>query len=256
MATKVNDNAEISIRAMEVATSRFALLGITPMIQNRLPEKARQELLMPKGRKTAADKASSLKHDPLAEFRSSPHRISDENAPTLIGIPASAVKKALAAAALDIPGAKKSQVGRLTFVRGDIVPVFGIPQVMCAITRSADMGRTPDVRTRAVLPQWAAVVEIEHPAEIISSTSLANLLAAAGRFIGLGDWRSEKGAGNYGSFTIVAEDDPAFVAVVKAGQRQEQIDAMESPTSYNAETDELLAWFNVELKRRGFKIAA
>lgn len=257
MATKkVNDqSAEIQIREMEVETSTFALIGITPLIENRLPEKARQELLMPKGRKTAADKATTLKHDPLNEFRSSIHRL-DPNAPTLIGMPASAVKKAIAAAALDIPGARKSQIGRLTFVRGDVVPVYGIPAVLCAITRSADMNKTPDVRTRAILAKWAMTVHIDHPTSLISSNSLGNLLQAAGQFIGLGDWRSEKGAGNYGSFTVTNQEDPEFQALMKTGGRAAQEAAMDDPTSYNDETSELLGWFNVELKRRGFKVAA
>lgn len=256
MATKVNNETSIQISTLDVTTSRFGLVGITPMIQNRLPEKARQELLMPKGKKTAAERASTLKHDPLAEFRSSIHRIADPKAATLIGMPASAVKKAIASAALDIPGAKKSQIGRLTFVRGDVVPVYGVPQVLCSIVRSADMNKTPDVRSRAILAKWAMTVEIEHPGELISSTSLANLLAAAGRFVGLGDWRTEKGAGNYGGFSVMLPTDPEFQAIVKGGGRAAQAKAMESPTSFNDETDELLGWFSVELKRRGFKVAA
>lgn len=256
MATKVNDSGAVTVKPVEIATSTFMLLGMTPMIQNRLPEKARMELLMPKGRKTSAEKASSLKHDPLAEFRASPTTIADDEAPTLIGVPASAVKKAIAAAALDIPGAKKSQIGRLTYVRGDVVPVYGLPKVMSAVVRSADMNRTPDVRTRCVLPQWCALVTIEHPAAIINSQSLANLLVAAGRFIGIGDWRSEKGAGNYGSFTIANPDDAAVKSIMKAGGRKAQIAAMASPEFYDSETRELLSWFTGELRERGLKLAA
>ncbi len=256
MATKINDSGAVTVKPVEITTSTFMLLGITPMIQNRLPEKARMELLMPKGKKTAAEKASSLKHDPIAEFRASPTTIADDDAPTLIGVPASAVKKAIAAAALDIPGAKKSQIGRLTYVRGDVVPVYGLPQVMSAVVRSADMNRTPDVRTRCVLPKWCAMVTIEHPSAIISSQSLANLLVAAGRFIGIGDWRSEKGAGNYGSFVIANADDAAVKAIMKSGGRKAQIAAMANPDYYNDETKELLSWFTGELKSRGLRLAA
>lgn len=257
MATKkVNDDTAISIKPLEIATSTFMLLGLTPLILNRMPEKARQELLMPKGRKTAADKASSLKHDPMAEFRASPTIIASDDAPTLIGVPASAIKKAIAAAALDIPGAKKSQIGRLTYVRGDVIPVYGVPQVMSAIVRSADINRTPDVRTRCVLPAWCAMVTIEHPAELISTASLANLLAAAGRFIGVGDWRSERGAGNYGSFTLADPSDAAVKTLMKIGTRKTQTEAMAAPEAHNAETRELLGWFGNELKARGLKLAA
>jgi hypothetical protein len=35
--------------------------------------------------------------------------------------------------------------------------------------------------------------------------------------------------------------------------RKPQIDALKNPEPYNAETAELLSWFDVELKRRGFE---
>ncbi len=35
-----------------------------------------------------------------------------------------------------------------------------------------------------------------------------------------------------------------------------QIAAMENPDAYDEDTEELLSWFDVEVRRRGFKIAA
>src|SRR5690606_32985291 len=104
----------------------------------------------PKGRKTAAEKASSLKHDPLQEFADSPYIDEDESAPTYLQHLSSAFKNALKGAALDLPGANKSQIGRLTWVNGERVGIYGVPQIFCSVTRSADMNRTPDVRTRAI----------------------------------------------------------------------------------------------------------
>jgi hypothetical protein len=137
-----------------------------------------------------------------------------------------------------------------------MIPVYGVPKVMCAITRSADINKTPDVRTRAILPEWACRIKIEFTKPIMREQSIANLLAAAGFQSGVGDWRQEKGSGNYGSFKLVSADDPEFVRIVKKQARAEQIAAMESPEAYDGETEELLAWFDVEVKRRGFKVAA
>ena len=83
-----------------------------------------------------------------------------------------------------------------------------------------------------------------------------NLLAAAGFQSGVGDWRQEKGSGSYGSFKLVNADDPDFLRIVKTQGRAAQQDAMDNPVAHNDETDEMLRWFDVELKRRGFKAVA
>ena len=133
-----------------------------------------------------------------AEFRASPYRLRDDDAPTLIGVPASAFKGAMMTAALDLPGAAKSKIGRLLWGEGDLVPVFCIPEVFLAITRSADINKTPDVRSRAIVPEWAAEIAITYTTPILNETSVINLLAAAGQICGVGDWRPEKGKGTYG----------------------------------------------------------
>jgi hypothetical protein len=79
-----------------------------------------------------------------------------------------------------------------------------------------------------------------------------NLLAAAGFQSGVGDWRQEKGSGNYGSFKIVAADDPDWNRIVNSQGRAAQQDALDDPVSYNAESGEMLAWFSKEKSARGF----
>jgi hypothetical protein len=211
---------------------------------------------MPAPRKTASDKASHLKHDPISEFRSAPMIIDDAAAPTLLAMPSTAVKGAMRTAALDLPGASKTQIGRLTYINGMALCLYGLPKIYTTIVRSADMNRTPDVRTRAILPRWAMLVDVTFVRPILRETSVANLLAAAGITVGIGDYRPEKGAGNHGQFKLVSPDDPEFLSVVASGGRAAQEAAMASPEAYDSETEELLAWFNVEVRRRGFKVAA
>jgi hypothetical protein len=258
MATRNQADASGDIQIIEVQTSTItiAILGTTPLILNRLSEKTKHELLLPAPKKTAADKASMLKHQPLAEFQSSPVRLHDEDAPTLLAIPSTALKGAMRTAALDLPGAKKSQIGRLTYIAGEYIGVYGIPEVFSTIVRSADINRTPDVRTRCIVPKWAAVASITFVRPIMREQSIANLVAAAGITVGVGDFRPEKGAGNYGQFTVVGADDKQLKELVRTGGRKAQMAAMEDPQPYDQQTEELLAWFNVEVKRRGFKVAA
>jgi hypothetical protein len=256
VATKSASSDEVQIIQINTGTITVAVVGTTPLILNRMSEKAKRELLMPAPKKTAADKASNLKHDPLTEFRASPVTLRDERAPTLLAVPATAFKGAMRTAALDLPGAKKSQIGRLTYIPGEFVGVYGVPQIYSTIVRSADMNRTPDVRTRCIVPKWAALLRITFVKPIMREQAIANLLAAAGITVGVGDFRPEKGAGNYGQFEVVGADDERLIEMMKIGGRAEQIAAMENPEAYDEDTEELLSWFDVEVRRRGFKIAA
>jgi hypothetical protein len=240
---------------LEVTTSTLVnhVLGTSPLILNRMSEKAKHELLMPKGRKNAVEKATTLKHQPIDEYRASAYVIKDDTQPTYLALMSTAFKGSLRSAALDMPGAKKAQIGRLTFIEGDYVGVYGIPKLFMAIVRSADMNKTPDVRTRAILPRWAARVEITFVHPLIRPQAVANLLSAAGLTIGVGDGRPEKGAMSYGQFRIVAPNDPEYLAVIESGGRQAQQEAIEHPVAYDDETQELLSWFDHEKANRSLR---
>lgn len=245
---------EISIVEIQKGRVDLCVLGASPLILNRMSEKAARELLMPR-KKTAADKASNLKHDPIAEFRASFYRAIGDKAETRLMMPATAFKGALRSVAVDIPGAAKAQIGRLTYIEGDYVNIYGAPRLFMSITRSADMNKTPDVRTRAIVPAWAARISITYIKPLLKEVAVVNLMAAAGVMRGVGDWRPEKGSGNYGQFTIVSPDDETFGALVKAGGRAAQDAAIAAPECYDAETADLLSWFTTTAKDRGFKTA-
>lgn len=253
--SRKNDGA-LEIVEVNTTTLEVALVGTTPIILNRMAEKARQELLMPRGPKTAAERAGTLKHNPLVEFRSAATQLQDEQAATLLAIPASALKGAIRTAALDQPGLTKSQIGRLTYVEGTTIGIFGTPEVFTTIVRSADAARTPDVRTRCIVPKWAAIASVRFVRPIIREQALANLIAAAGITVGLGDWRPEKGAGNYGQFRVAGADDAELLHLMQHHGRAAQIEAMVNPTAHDDETEELLGWFDAEVRHRGFKLAA
>lgn len=226
------------------------LVGLSPLIMNRMSEKAKHELLLPRGRKSATEKATSLKHKPVEEFRASVYRLRDESRASYLAMLSTAIKGALRSAAIDMPGAKKAQIGRLAWITGEHVDVFGVPKLFMSIVRSADMNKTPDVRTRAILPEWACRVVVTFVRPLIRPQAIVNLMASAGLTIGIGDWRPEKGSGNYGQFRVVSADDADFLRITKSGGRQVQIDALETPECYDDETAELLAWYDTEVGTR------
>lgn len=253
---KKNDDVAIDVIEMSLGVARVRLKGLHPLICNRMSQKVKETLLLPPRRKGAAERASSLKHEPLREFRASPYTNDDPKAPTLIEVPAVAFKRAVMGAAVDVPGAAKAQIGRLLWVSSERVSIYGVPQIFMSVVRSSDIKRTPDVRTRAILREWCAVIELRFSVPILNQKTVMNLLAQGGLSQGIGDWRAEKGSGSYGQFAISNSDDVDFDRIVDAGGRAQQIAAMANPTPYDDETRELMSWFDAEVDRRGLKIVA
>lgn len=244
---------EIDVARITLAETAVWILGTSPLLMNRLAEKARQELLLPSPRKNQAQKASTLKHRPYDEYRSSVYRQTDGDGPTRLVFPGGGLRKAIASAALDIPGATRAQVGRLVRVAESNLSVYGVPKIYCAIIRQGGINKTPDVRTRAILPEWCARATIRFAFPLLKQPTVFNLLEAAGEFIGIGDGRGEKGSSlSCGCFRIATADDMEDVErICAAGGRAAQDRALAEPEHFDYETEELLGWFDDELARRG-----
>lgn len=250
-ATKTSETTQIVVNPIDQRTIRVAILGTQPLILNRQAEKAKRELLLPSGRKTTADRAANLKHDPLAEYRASPYVLPEDDAPTALAALSAWFKGAMMTASLDLPGTKRTQIGRLLWVEGQRVPLWGVPELFMSVTRSADINRTPDIRTRAIVPEWAVELDISFVSPLLNERSVINLLAAAGLIAGVGDWRPEKGKGTFGQFTLVNPDDARVQAIKARGDRAAQLAALREPGFYDAESEELFAWFRSQVEARG-----
>lgn len=250
MAAIKKTNTVIEVPETEIGQIETGILGLTPYLHNRMSEKARHELLLPKGRKNAAERASSLKHDPVEEFRASPYTLDDNESPTLLAVMASAFKGAMMTAALDLPGTNKAQIGRLIWVEGHHVPLYGTAKLHMSVTRSADIGRTPDIRTRAITPEWGTIITISYVKPLVTEKVIVNLLSTGGRSAGIGDWRPEKGKGTFGQFRLANTDDPELLKVMKLG-RSQQVLAMKKAATFDSESAELLEWYVGERKERG-----
>lgn len=255
MAVKSSASDSITVVEIQTSTVSARILGTTPMIMNAMPVKAKRELILPKGRKTTADRAQGLKHEPFTEYRNSTYRTNKDDAPTRLLFPAPGLKGAMMTAALDLPGTKKSEIGRLCWVKGYQLSVWGKPQIFTTTVRSADINRTPDMRTRAILPEWCMELTVEYVMPKLSATAIVNLLAAGGLTCGIGDFRQEKGKGNFGQFVLVGSDNADFQRIQAEGGRDVQDEALESPAFFDGETEDLLLWFEEEVVRMGKRAA-
>lgn len=243
---------EAEIQVLELTTGRinFAVLGTSPLIFNRMAEKAKRDLLMPRGRKTALEKLTTLKHDPLAEYRDSVYRDESPDGETRLMVPAPSFKGAMMTAALEIPGVTKASVERLTWVEGYRIAVYGVPQLFMATVIQAGMTKAPDIRTRAILPRWACVVSVSFVEPRLTAAAMGNLLAAGGIIAGIGDFRQEKGRGSFGQFRLVEGNDKEFAAILRDGGREAQDAALTEPGFYDDESRELLDWYLAERDKR------
>lgn len=229
----------------------LCLLGTSPMIFNRMSLKAQKELLLPVGAKNKASRRLTLKHEPLKEYRDSVYQDLSPEAPTVLCFPSPGFKGAAMTAALEVPGATKASVARLLQVVGFHTRIWGVPQLFMTGVRMAGINRTPDIRTRAIVPEWATVLTVRYPQNSLEAASVANLFAAAGQICGVGDFRQEKGKGAFGLFVIVNQDDPTFTRIMREGGKAAQKEALTNPKPFDTETATLWQWFEEELVARG-----
>lgn len=253
MPTKKAAPADSTIQVQEVSQGEVTarIIGQTPLIYNAMSSKAKRTLLMPPPKKTGAAKAANLKHDPVQEYRDSVYRHNHDGRPTRLYMPSVAFKRAMAEACLDLNSdVKKSVVGRLCYTVGDRVDIYGTPQMLLSVVRCKDINRTPDIRSRAILAEWACEITVRFAQPNLSHHAVANLLSSAGQICGVGDFRQQKGAGNYGLFRLVDANDPDWTRIVEQQGRVAQDDGLAEPTYYDAETEELFVWYAQEVEAR------
>lgn len=248
MATS-KDTAEIRVTPLRRGSTRLRIVGETPLFQNRMANKAKQQLLVGGRKKTKADRAE-IKHNPLQEYRDSAEIM--PSGPTALGLRVTAVKAAMATAALETAGLTKTSAQRLLFMPGDLTPLYGTPQLRMDVVRSADINRTPDVRSRAFLPRWGAEIEIQYIVPQLSVSSVVSLLCNAGVLVGVGDFRQEKGKGAFGSFRVLGEgeQDDEWDDLIANHGRAAQEAALADPQFADGDTADLMEFFHSEVKRR------
>lgn len=250
MAVKKAEAGSLHIDALKQGRVTLRLIGTTPLYFNAMSVKAKRSLLLGGGKKTAAEKRE-LKHDPEAEFRDSVYR--QPTGDTLLCFPAPGIKGAMSTAALETPGVTKTSVQRLIFLPQQRVNVWGRPLLKMDVVRSADMNKTPDIRTRAFLPRWCAEVDIAFVTPTLSAHSVVSLLTNAGVIVGIGDFRQEKGRGSFGTFAVAGDDLGDWSdewAEITAEGRDVQQAAMDQPTCADDDTVELMEILRDERLRR------
>jgi hypothetical protein len=248
MAVKKAEAGALQIDALKQGRVTLRMIGTTPLYYNAMSLKVKHTLQAGGAKKTAAEKRE-LKHDPEGEFRESVYR--QGSGDTLLCFPAPGVKAAMATAALETAGVTKSSVNRLIFLPQQKISVWGKPYLKCDVVRSADMNRTPDVRTRAYLPRWCAQVDIAFVTPTLTARSIVSLLCNAGVVVGIGDFRQEKGKGSFGTFRVIGDGDTdaEWDDIVQEGRAVQEY-ALFNPECADEDTEDLIEMYRAEVMRR------
>jgi hypothetical protein len=201
MTIKKNVEKEmgLNIESLQQTEAYFKIIGTAPLIYNSMSLKAQKALLMGAPKKTAAQK-KEIKHNPEKEFVDSLY-INGTNG-AYLSFPSTGIKRGMATAALETAGVTKASINRGIYLVGEHINIWGKPYMNMSTVRSSDINRTPDIRTRAKLPNWCTQVTIRYINPTFSQHDITALLVNAGTLCGLGDWRIEKG-GPMGGYKIV-----------------------------------------------------
>ena len=206
--TKVGDGSTfIEIAPLKEGTV-IAEVGGKAVLSHHFGKKARDQMLADQQKKgKTKDKPKRV---PEQDFKDAMHIIKgDRNKPfakgTIHGLPAAAFRKGMVRAG---KGMGIHMTDSYLFLRVQGHP--DAPSLLPITFKKLEMhesyvrlsGKTADLRFRPIYTEWKCQVRIEYDATIIGPDSVLHLLTRAGRYVGVGDWRLEKG-GDMGGYDIL-----------------------------------------------------
>lgn len=178
--------------------------GITPLIVCRMDQKTQNEL-----RAATEGGARNKKEakDPEKEWNSA-RWVSTEG---WDGVHAAGIRAAIISAARSVDGVTMAALKQGVFVKADgqsaegvpLVRITGEPKCFSNICRTTTGVAYP--RHRPKYDEWSMVLNLTINGHILSYAAAANLVALAGAFSGLGEWRPtapKSMTGDFGRFEI------------------------------------------------------
>ena len=203
---------EASITPPNLVIGHFLIRGTSDYVQNAFPAKARQQ--MHDTQEAGSQSKKGKKREPKdfqRAFEEATHRAADGS----YGLPAGGLRSAMISACR-LVGFKMTHAKLAMWIEADTVDaLYETPLVK--ITKGkpiyfeqplANANGSYDLRARPMFKAgWEAVVRVCFDADIFSPQDILNLLARAGRQIGIGAGRNDStncaGCG-WGSFDVIS----------------------------------------------------
>jgi len=205
--TKTPANA-IYIPPLKETTIEMHLVGLSPLVVHGWSEKAKKEM---RDKQQGEARTKKAKKDPTADFNGARYIIDPKK--NLDGFPAKGIKGAMINACRHVEGLP------MTMARGSFSVNFGDELVPildpnsdkpAASVMSEDSvrvgGKGPgtgvaDLRYRPEYKEWRIPIRVSYPSDMFTPQAVVNLIRHAGRYVGLGENRPEKG-GQWGMFDV------------------------------------------------------
>lgn len=190
----------MSISPLPADRMLVPIIGVTPLIMHRWDEKAKKKML---------DEMQGIKKpkepkNPEAEYQATMYHTADGG----YGFPVVGFKAAIVSAAR-FYGKEVSMVRlrQCLFMQGVpsddqkqiLTPITGLPRMREDAVTVGMKGR--DLRYRAEFTEWDAMLDITFITSMLDGNSVLSLIDAAGRGVGVGEWRPEK-SGQNGTFMV------------------------------------------------------
>ena len=205
MATKKQTKAieQVSEVSMTISPPDFRMLvarmvGTTPYVQNRFPQKIKQQMKEKHEAGSTAKKGTKRLPKDFDEcYRGATHRTEDG----WEGIPASGLRSAMVSACR-LCGFKMTHAKLGVFIEADgydeedATPMVritkGKPEPFETAVRLMGQGNPPDIRVRPLWrPGWEAIVRVRFDADMFTVDDVANLMLRVGMQVGIGEGRPD-----------------------------------------------------------------
>ncbi len=187
----------LKLKPIDQKRMTVRIVGTSPMQQHQWDEKAKAMMRDKHAGKKSKERAI---RDPKAEFEAATYR----TAKGKYGFPGMALKRAIISAAHKDIGIEKTLVRKALFLHipdpGGIIEMECKPPRMREDCMRVGVGST-DLRYRPEFAEWAATVEIEFDAELLTEQDVITLIDRAGFGVGIGEGRPEVGR-DYGRFKV------------------------------------------------------
>jgi hypothetical protein len=190
-------DVKVVIDPLKIATMNVKIVGITPLLLNRLSDKEKQSML---DKQMGKGSEKNKIRDPKQEVEDKIHKISTGSK---VGIPIVSLKKSMVEAAPYLDVDKKLIRGSLFILpeENNLIPISYKKMVVNeAITRDSGINRTPRTTFRPEFRDWSCEFTVKYNAKQITPEQILGLLKLSGFHIGVGSWRPQCD-GTYGQFT-------------------------------------------------------
>ncbi len=189
MAREKESERMIQIPEPDIRQMKATIIGDTPLVVHRFPEKARKEM---EAKQAKLAKKARPKREPEQEFNQARYTIKKG----VDGWPANGVKLAMVNAIRYVGDTNMTFAKGLFFVWGpdahrDMLIITSKPPKM-----RTDIVRVPpgpkgaaDMRYRPEYTKWSIDLIIGYNADLLSAQQLLNLLDLAGMHVGIGEMR-------------------------------------------------------------------